>query len=422
MATERRGFRAVLATALAGIAFAASPAELATLRTASGIAADPFPQDDRDAAEIRRTLARIRLPAGFHIELFARVPDARQLAVAPAAADGSRPPLLVVGTRRAGVWTVRPGTDGAPATVRPLAPDIDWRLPNGACWTLGGDLVLVEHNRILRLPDAVAALARPEIEAVVVVPQGGLIPPSEEASNHGARTCKVGPDGLLYVPVGQPFNVPPRDKLALYDRTGIGGIVRLSPVDGSRREVFARGLRNSVGLDFNPRDGSLWFTDNQVDRMGDDIPRGEINRATAPGQFFGFPWTNSRTRITAHGYDRDPLPRGIVEPQVETVAHAADLGLAFYTGTQFPPEWRGGFFSAQHGSWNRSVPVGAQVLFTVVKPDGTAGATTPFATGWLDEASGRYRGRPVDVAVWPDGSLLVSDDHAGAIYRIRHVP
>jgi glucose/arabinose dehydrogenase len=184
--------------------------------------------------------------------------------------------------------------------------------------------------------------------------------------------------------------------------------------------VYAIGIRNSVGQDFNPKDGTLWFTDNQTDGMGDDIPMGEINRATKPGQFFGYPYIVSKTRVTEFGYDKDPLPANTVHPQVMTDAHAADLGMAFYTGKQFPAKYQNGFFSAQHGSWNRTKPVGAQLLFTSLKADGTADKNEVFAEGWLDEATGTYRGRPVDVAVGKDGSLFVSDDYAGAIYRITY--
>jgi len=185
--------------------------------------------------------------------------------------------------------------------------------------------------------------------------------------------------------------------------------------------VYARGIRNSVGLEFNPKDKTLWFTDNQTDGMGDDIPAGEINRATKAGQFFGYPWIQGKTRITEFGYDKDPLPPNVTNPEVYMDAHAADLGLAFYTGKQFPAKYQGGLFSAQHGSWNRTTPIGARVMFTTLKADGTADKTEVFADGWLDASTGLYRGRPVDVAMMKDGSMLVSDDFAGAIYRIRYV-
>ena len=154
--------------------------------------------------------------------------------------------------------------------------------------------------------------------------------------------------------------------------------------------------------------------------MGDLIPEGEINRATKAGQFFGYPWKVGHTRVTDEGYDKDPLPANIVDPQVYTEAHAADLGLAFYTGKAFPAKYQGGLFSAQHGSWNRSKPIGARIMFTSMKADGTADKTEVFAEGWLDGDTGLYRGRPVDVAMMKDGSMLISDDFAGALYRVSY--
>ena len=373
------------------------------------------PQEGKNAAAIRENLKRIKLPPGFKIDLYAVVPDARHMAVAPSTN------MLFVGTRKTTVWAVtdRNG-DMVADEVKPFAPSLKFQVPNGVCWTKDGFLIVAEHNRILNFPAAEFFYEGPDVAVIEVVPQGQLIPPEDESFNHGARVCKIGPDGMLYVSLGQPFNVQPRDKIALYNRVGIGGMVRMNAFDGSKREVYATGIRNSVGHDFNPKDGTLWFTDNQTDGMGEDIPTGEINRITKPGQFFGYPWRQGRTRITEHGYDKDPLPTNIVDPQVYTVAHAADLGIIFYTGKQFPSKYQGGFFSAQHGSWNRTTPVGALVLFTSLKADGTADKTEVFAEGWLDPATNTYRGRPVDVAVMKDGSLLVSDDFAGAIYRISY--
>jgi len=372
------------------------------------------PQTGRNADAIKENLKRIKLPPGFRIELYAIVPDARHMAVAPSTN------MLFVGTRKTTVWAVTDrNSDGVADEVKSFAPSLKFSNPNGVCWTKDGFLIVAEHNRILNFPAAEFFYEGPDVAVIEVVPQGKLIPPEEESFNHGARVCKIGPDGLLYVSMGQPFNVPPREKLKLYAEWGIGGISRMNAFDGSKREVYATGIRNSVGHDFNPKDGTLWFTDNQTDGMGDDIPNGEINRATKQGQFFGYPWKQGKTRITENGYDKDPLPANIVDPQVYTVAHAADLGMSFYTGKQFPAKYQGGFFSAQHGSWNRSKPVGAQVLFTSLKPDGTADKTEVFAEGWLDE-NGIYRGRPVDVAVLKDGSLLISDDFAGALYRVSY--
>jgi hypothetical protein len=165
----------------------------------------------------------------------------------------------------------------------------------------------------------------------------------------------------------------------------------------------------------------LWWTDNQVDGLGDDIPPGELNRQTEAGQHFGFPWTNARYEIP--DYRNVARPEGVefVEPQVEMQAHAADLGMSFYKGSSFPEAYHGGIFSAQHGSWNRTDPVGATVMFTRLDADGNAAGTEVFADGWLNEETGEYRGRPMDIAFLPDGSMLVSDDFAGAIWRIAYV-
>jgi len=407
-----------VALALGGIAPAQGQQNIEKLKqfkvSGTDLNIPPVPQTGKNADAIRENLKRVKLPPGFKIDLYAIVPDARHMAVAPSTN------MLFVGTRKTTVWAVTDrNSDYVADEVKAFAPSLKFQVPNGVCWTKDGFLIVVEHNRILNFPAAEFFYEGPDVAVIEVVPQGQLIPPEEESFNHGARACRVGADKMLYVALGQPFNVPPREKLELFKKVGIGGIIRLNPFDGSKREVYATGVRNSVGLDFNPKDGSLWFTDNQTDGMGDDIPAGEVNRATKPGQFFGYPWKQGRTRITENGYDKDPLPANITDPQVYTDAHAADLGMTFYTGKQFPAKYQGGFFTAQHGSWNRTKPIGARVMFTSLKADGTADKTEIFADGWLDE-NGIYRGRPVDVAVLHDGSLLISDDFAGAIYRVSY--
>lgn len=413
--------RAIAAAALlvAGTAYAQAP-NIENLKKMKLSGVDPnmpvVPQDGKNAAQLRKNLERVKLPPGFKIDLYAVVPDARHMAVAPSTN------MLFVGTRKNTVWAVTNRNSGDTATeVKPFAPSAKFHVPNGVCWTKDGFLVVVEHNRVLNFPAAEFFYEGGDVAVIEAVPQGKLIPVEEESFNHHARTCRVGPDGLVYITLGQPYNVQPRSKLALYNQTGIGGIVRLNPFDGSKREVFATGVRNSVGLEFNPKDGALWFTDNQTDGMGDDIPAGELNRATKAGQFFGYPWKQGKTRITEEGYDKDPLPANITDPQVYMDAHAADLGLAFYTGKAFPAKYQGGLFSAQHGSWNRTKPIGARIMFTSLKADGTADKTEVFADGWLDGDTGLYRGRPVDVAMMKDGSMLISDDFAGALYRVTYV-
>lgn len=376
----------------------------------------PVPQTGRRADAIRENLKRVKLPPGFRIDLYAIVPDARHMAVAPSTN------MLFVGTRKTTVWAVTDrDSDGVADEVKPFAPSLKFAVPNGVCWTRDGFLIVVEHNRVLNFPAAEFFYEGPDVAVIEVVPQGKLIPVEEESFNHGARTCRVGPDKKLYITLGQPFNVPPRDKLDVFNKVGIGGIVRMDPFEGTGREVFARGIRNSVGQDFNPANGNLWFTDNQTDGMGDDTPPGELNRAVRAGQHFGYPWLGGKSvRIKENGFDKDQLPANLTPPEVETDAHAADLGMAFYTGKQFPQQYQGGIFVAQHGSWNRSTPIGARIMFTKLKPDGSAEKTEVFADGWLDPATRQYRGRPVDVANLPDGSILVSDDFAGALYRISY--
>ena len=416
LATSLVALTAVLAAAPTALAQDKNLETLKQFRVATTDLNIPVvPQGGRNADAIRENLKRVKLPAGFKISLYALVPDARHMAVAPSTN------MLFVGTRKTTVWAVTNRNSGDVATeVKAFAPSLNFKVPNGVCWTKDGFLLVIEHNRVLNFPAAEFFYEGPDVAVIEVVPQGKLIPPEEESFNHGARTCRVGKDNLLYITLGQPFNVQPRNKLDVFSKLGIGGIVRMNPFDGSKREVYATGIRNSVGLEFNPKDGTLWFTDNQTDGMGDLIPDGEINRATSAGQFFGYPWKQGKTRITEHGYDKDPLPANITDPMVYMEAHAADLGLVFYTGKKFPAKYHGGLFSAQHGSWNRTEPIGARIMFTSLKTDGTADKTEVFADGWLDPETKQYRGRPVDVANLPDGSLLVSDDFAGAIYRITY--
>ncbi len=406
-------FATISAACLAGAALAQSNVEKLSRFQTTGVAEFTFIEQGGEKADrIRETLKRINLPDGFKIDLYALVPDARHMAVGPQGI------VTIVGTRKTKVWTVTDrDKDRIADEVKDFAPSIDFTIPNGPCFSPDGFLYIAEQNRILVYPAAEFLYESADIAAFNVVPQGKLVPVEEESYNHTTRVCRVGPDGKLYVSLGQPFNVAPREKLELYDETGIGGMIRMN-VDGSEREVYARGIRNSVGHDFNPANGELWFTDNQVDGMGDDTPPGELNRQTEIGQHFGFPWYGGGTART-NEYAGQQVPVDVVHPVVEMDAHAADLGMTFYTGRQFPREYRGGIFNAQHGSWNRTTPIGARVMFTAVNPDGSAGETKVFADGWIDE-SGEYLGRPVDVAQLRDGSLLVSDDLAGAIYRISY--
>ena len=384
-------------------------------RTDTG-AMERVPQGGKYAENLKKVLQKIRMPDGFKIELFAIVPDARTMAV-------SRNKAAVwVGTRKTAVWSVTDrDMDNVADTVEAFSPSVTFDLPNGLCYSPDGFLFIAERNRVMMFPAAEYFMEGSDTVAIAIVKQGDLIPEDEESYNHTARVCVIGPDDKLYVSLGQPFNVTPPEKMGLYARVGIGGMIRMNR-DGSGREVVATGIRNSGGHAFNPKDGSLWFTDNQVDGMGDDIPPGELNKMPQMGMWYGHPYYGGGSTRTNEYMDQsipDDLAAKYVEPQVEMIAHAADMGMMFYTGNMFPEKYRGAIFSTQHGSWNSVVPRGPRVMVTFLDDEGNAATTEPFADGWMNE-NGVYLGRPLDVQQYVDGSILVSDDKAGAIYRISY--
>jgi glucose/arabinose dehydrogenase len=338
----------------------------------------------------------VTVPAGFVIELFSdEVPGARSMTLSPAG-------TLFVGTRDKGVVYAIPGAATSPRGGKPHRVARGLRSPNGVA-VRDGALYVAEISRILRFDDIEARLDRPPAPVVV----SDRYPTD---AGHGWKFIAFGPDGWLYVPVGAPCNVclPPGP---LHQT-----ITRMKP-DGSAIEVFARGVRNSVGFDWQPGTRDLWFTDNGRDWLGDDRPPDELNHAPKPGLHFGFPYCHGRA-IADPQFGRDKPCAEFTPPAAELGPHVAALGMRFYTGTMFPPEYRGRIFIAEHGSWNRSTPIGYRV--TTVRLEGNrAVAYEPFATGWLSD-TGHIAGRPVDVLVMPDGTLLVSDDYGGAIYRITY--
>jgi len=368
------------------------------------------------AANLKKVLQQIKLPEGFKIDLFAIVPDARGMAVSRNTAT------VWTGTLKSTVYSVNDrDMDHVADTVDEFSPSVKFDLPAGACYSPDGFLFVAERNRVMMFPAAEYFQLGSDTVAIPIVKQGELIPPDEESYNHTARACAIGPDNRIYITLGQPFNVQPPEKIDLYRKWGIGGVVSFNR-DGGDRRVEATGVRNSSGLAFNPKDKSLWFTDNQVDGMGDEIPPGELNRMPKPGMWYGAPYYGGGSTRTDE-YKGKPIPKELadkyVKPQVEMVAHAADLGMMFYTGKMFPAKYQNAIFSAQHGSWNAVKPRGARVMVTYLDDKGNAVKTEPFAEGWMT-SEGFYLGRPVDVKQYVDGSILVSDDKAGAIYRISY--
>jgi glucose/arabinose dehydrogenase len=338
-------------------------------------------------------LDRIGLPAGFTIEVAARAPGAREMTVG---AKGT----LFVGSNEDNVYAITLGDASTQAKVRTLASGL--RQPVGVAFR-DGALYVSAVSRILRFDAIESRLDDPPKPVVVsnAFPTDGA---------HGWKFIAFGPDGKLYVPVGAPCNIcePDPDRYA--------NIMRMNP-DGSGLEVYARGIRNTVGFDWDPLTKALWFTNNGRDNMGDDVPPDTLNVASRAGLQFGYPYCHAGN-IPDPKYG-DERPCNEFSPPAQRLgAHVAALGMRFYTGSQFPAEYRNQIFIAEHGSWNRSSKVGYRVTLVRLDAERKPVSYEPFAQGWLQGQ--RAWGRPADVEVAPDGSLLISDDSAGVIYRVRY--
>ena len=337
-------------------------------------------------------LDKIKLPPGFRISVYSdSVPGARSMTMGPKG-------TLFVGSRDAGaVYAVVDAGDGTHAReVLTLAKNLNE--PNGVA-VKDGALYVMEISRLLRLDDIEGRLKSPPAPVVVT----DAFP---KDPHHGWKFVAFGPDGLLYVPIGAPCNICRRSD-------PYASIARLK-ADGSGFQIVARGVRNTVGFDWHPVTKELWFTDNGRDWLGDDSPADELNRAPQTGLHFGFPYCHGGD-VSDPEFGKEPPCSGFVPPALTLGAHVAALGMRFYKGEMFPAEYRGQIFIAEHGSWNRKKKVGYRVALVRLR-DGKPVSEEAFAEGWLQGE--KAWGRPVDVLVRSDGSLLVSDDKAGAIYRI----
>jgi glucose/arabinose dehydrogenase len=351
-------------------------------------------------------LERIKLPAGFSIAVFASgIPNAREMVLGDKG-------TLFVGSRSAKTVYAVIDRDHDQKADQVLTIASGLNDPSGVAFR-NGSLYVAEVSRITRYDGIEDKLTSPPQPVVV-----NKDLPTE--SHHGQKFIRFGPDGMLYVPVGGPCNVCERP-----DDPRFATILRMKP-DGTATEIFASGVRNTVGFDWHPRTRELWFTDNGRDLLGDDIPPDELNHAAKKGLAFGFPYCHA-------GDVKDPEfgdKRACSEfqpPARKLDPHGAAIGMRFYTGRMFPPEYQHQIFIAEHGSWNRSVPIGYRIM--VAKLEGQKVTSfTPFAEGWLqgtgttrgNTTNGQTWGRPADVMVMPDGALLVSDDLAGVIYRISY--
>lgn len=340
-------------------------------------------------------LDRIVLPPGFTISVYCdKVPGARSLTLSPAG-------TLYVGTRDEGKVYAVLDRDGDRRADRVITLAKGLNEPNGVAFR-DGALYVAEVSRILRFPNLESRLENPGPAEIVYdrLPADG---------HHGWKFIRFGPDGHLYVPVGAPCNIcEPGDPYA--------AILRLN-LKGGEPEIFARGVRNTVGFDWDPRTGELWFTDNGRDRLGDDLPSDELNHAPKAGLHFGYPYRHGRDLPDPEYGKRQPAGLVMSQPALELGAHVAALGMRFYGGEMFPPEYRHRIFIAEHGSWNRSSPVGYRLVSVILEGNQVVRQEV-FASGWLQ--GGRAWGRPVDLQAMTDGSLLVSDDKAGVVYRISY--
>ena len=341
-------------------------------------------------------LDSITMPPGFKISLYARVPGARSMTLSPGR-------VLFVGTRQKGSVYAVVDRDQDHTADEVVAVAQDLHSPNGVAFR-DGSLYVAEVSRVLRFDNIEANLKNPPSPVVV----NNSFPTDE---HHGWKYIAFGPDGRLYVPVGAPCNVCERED------PRYASIMRMKP-DGSELEVYARGVRNTVGFDWRPATKVLWFTDNGRDWMGDDMPPDELNRAPEKGMHFGFPYCHGGN-IPDPEYGANRSCSEFQPPAIALGPHVASLGMKFYTGSMFPTQYRNQIFIAEHGSWNRTVPIGYRISLVRLEAN-RAVEYSVFAQGWLHQD--QAWGRPVDVLVMPDGALLVSDDRAGAIYRIRYEP
>jgi len=350
-------------------------------------------------------LEKIVLPDGFKIEIYASdVENARSMTVSPSG-------TVFVGNRKSdNVFALIDENKDGKVDKKYLITDKLKNMPNGVAFH-EGDLYVAEVNKIWVFKDIENKLK--------LIDENGFYPedpilitddfPSDK--HHGWKYIAIGPDNKLYVPVGAPCNI-------CESRDEIYSTITRMDLDGSNREIYVRGVRNTVGFTWNKETGEMWFTDNGRDMLGDNYPPCELNKVTKPDQHYGYPYCHGGD-ISDPEFGSKYACEDFIKPMQNLGPHVAPLGLKFYDGDMFPEEYKGDIFIAEHGSWNRTKKIGYRITRVKIKDNKSVGYE-PFISGWLEKDINDAWGRPVDVVILEDGSMLISDDYANVIYRVTY--
>ena len=350
-------------------------------------------------------LEKVVLPDGFKIEIYASdVENARSMTVSPSG-------TVFVGNRKSdNVFALIDENNDGKVDKKYLITDKLKNMPNGVAFH-EGDLYVAEVNKIWVFKDIENKLK--------LIDENGFYPedpilitddfPSDK--HHGWKYIAIGPDNKLYVPVGAPCNI-------CESRDEIYSTITRMDLDGSNREIYARGVRNTVGFTWNKETGEMWFTDNGRDMLGDNYPPCELNKVTKPDQHYGYPYCHGGD-ISDPEFGSKYACEDFIKPMQNLGPHVAPLGLKFYDGDMFPEEYKGDIFIAEHGSWNRTKKIGYRITRVKIKDNKSVGYE-PFISGWLEKDINDAWGRPVDVVILEDGSMLISDDYANVIYRVTY--
>ena len=350
-------------------------------------------------------LEKIVLPDGFKIEIYASdVENARSMTLSPSG-------TIFVGNRKSdNVFALIDENKDGKVDKKYLITDKLKNMPNGVAFH-EGDLYVAEVNKIWVFKDIENKLE--------LIDENGFYPedpilitddfPSDK--HHGWKYIAIGPDNKLYVPVGAPCNI-------CESRDEIYSTITRMDLDGSNREIYARGVRNTVGFTWNKETGEMWFTDNGRDMLGDNYPPCELNKVTKPDQHYGYPYCHGGD-ISDPEFGSKYACEDFIKPMQNLGPHVAPLGLKFYDGDMFPEEYKGDIFIAEHGSWNRTKKIGYRITRVKIKDNKSVGYE-PFISGWLEKDINNAWGRPVDVVILEDGSMLISDDYANVIYRVTY--